>query len=106
MKITIQEKKENKMINRLEVKGVISFHGATPSNHDVISMLAKELGCDASLIVMKNIHNNFSRQEAKFSAVAYKDANTRKTTEKMTSHLKKKLEEEMKKAAEAKKAEA
>lgn len=103
MQITIQEKKENVLLSRLEVKGKIKFTGVTPSNVQLIESLAKELKTEPNLLVVKNIYTIYGQQEATFLVYLYKDVAARKKAEVVTSHMKKKAEEEQKKAAEAKK---
>ncbi len=101
MKITIQEKKENPFLNRVEVKGNVSFEGATPSNDKMIESLAKEFKTEAVLVVMKKIDTKFSFQEAGFLAFVYKNQESRNKTERPTSYLKKKAEEAKKAAGAA-----
>jgi len=104
MKVEIKEKNENPLLSRVEVKGSIEFEGATPSNMELIEILAKELKKDSNLIVVKNIYTQFSQQKAEFLAFVYNDQEVRSKTEKVTKHLKKKAEEAAKAAAEAKEA--
>ena len=106
MKLTILNKKENPLLERVEVKGKIVFEGVTPSNQDVRSTIAKELGKEESLVVVKHIFTQFSKVEAEIEAVAYSNQEAKIKTEKVTKHLRKKMEEEKKKAEETKKAEA
>ena len=106
MKIEIKEKNENPLLSRVEVKGSIEFEGATPSNMELIEILAKELKKDSNLIVVKNIYTQFSQQKAEFLAFVYNDLEAISKIEKVTKHLKKKAEEAAKTAAEAKEAEA
>jgi len=103
MKIEIKTKKENKLIGRLELEGLIQFDGATPSNEVLRDKLAVELKADKDLIVIKHIYSRFGYPEAEFLAYIYDNKETRRKMEVMTKHLKKKLEEEKKKAEEEKK---
>lgn len=96
MQLTIQEKKENVLLDRTHVCGQISFEGATPSNSELAQAIAKELSADAANVVVKHIYTSFGRQNANFDAVAYKTTEARSKTERMTSHLRKKLEESKK----------
>lgn len=98
MQVTIQEKKENKLLNRREVSGTISYENATPSNKEITQAIAKQLNIEANLVVMKHIYNKFSHQQATFSAVVYDKVEVKTKTERINSHLRKKLEEEAKKA--------
>jgi small subunit ribosomal protein S24e len=103
MNITITNKNENPLLHRVEVQGVVAFEGATPSNAQMTEAVASQLKTDVSQVVLRHIYNTFSKNEAKFEAVAYNSADARKKAERLTPQQKKKLEEEMKKAAEEKK---
>ncbi len=102
MKIEIKERKENKLLGRLEVEGRAVFDGATPSNDVIKDMLTAELKADKNLIVVKHIYSRFSYQEADFLVYVYDNKEVMEKMEMMTKHLKKKGEEEKKKAAEEK----
>lgn len=71
MKVNIQEKKENLFLKRMEVKGMIEADKVTPSNTQLAEALAKELGKEASLVIVRKIHNHFGSKNADFLAVAY-----------------------------------
>lgn len=106
MKLTINEKKENPLLDRTEVEGHIDFEGSTPSNQDVAESLSKQFKKDIGLVVVKKVYTLFSRQEANFLAFVYDDVVARNHVEKATKHLRKKAEEAKKKEAEGKKEEA
>lgn len=99
MHVTIQEKKENSLLHRREIKGAIAYENSTPSNKELAEALAKELRIETKLIVIKHIYNKFSHKLAEFLAVAYDNEEIKTKTERINSHLRKKLEEEAKKAA-------
>ncbi|MEW5897212.1 MAG: hypothetical protein AB1668_05940 [Nanoarchaeota archaeon] len=80
MKITIA-KKENHLLSRVDVSGMIDFEGAVPSNAQLTEALAKELNAGSELIVIKKIGTVFSHQKAKFNAVAYVNAEAKKKIE-------------------------
>ena len=105
MKITIQEKKENPLLNRTEVKGSIEFDDITPSNVKLAESLAKETKKDINLIVVKSIYTNFGQKLADFEAIIYDNKEARDKIEMLTKHIKKKMEEDNKKVEEAKAAE-
>ncbi len=104
MELTIEEKKVNPSLKRMEISGKIVFEAATPSNFDVSADIAHKLNKDADLVVVKNIYTKFGHKEADFSALVYDTMEARQRTERLTKHMKKKIEES-KKADEAKKAE-
>lgn len=100
VKIEIKDKKENKLLGRLEVSGKLVFEGATPSNEVVRDMLAVELKADKELVIVKHIYSKFSYTEADFLVYVYEDKEKMAKMEVMTKHLRKKAEEAAKKAAE------
>ena len=96
MKLEIKDKKENKLLGRLEVEGKLTFEGATPSNEVLRDKLAAELNADKSLIIVKHIYSKFSYQEADFLAYIYSSKEKMDKMEVVTKHLKKKLKERRK----------
>ena len=101
MKFKITEKKENPLLERVEVVGEIEFEGQTPSNMEIAELIAKEMGKELSLVVMNNIKITFSKQSGTFTANVYNSEESREKITKLTKHLRKKIEEERKKAEEA-----
>ncbi|PIN74105.1 hypothetical protein COV20_00630 [Candidatus Woesearchaeota archaeon CG10_big_fil_rev_8_21_14_0_10_45_16] len=106
MQVTIQDKHENSLLKRTEVKGAVSFEGATPSNADVAAAISKQMSCQPGQVVVKRIHTQFSKQEATVDANVYATLEAKNKAEKMTKHLRKKAEEQKKKADEEAKAKA
>ena len=102
MQLTITEKKENKLLDRIEIEGKLVFSGPTPSKMLLSEALAKKLSIELPLIVIKKLLTNFGAQEADFSAVAYNKADSKKSIEVLTKHMKKKAAEEEKKRKETK----
>ena len=104
MQLTIDTQKDNPLLERIYVTGKISFEGSTPSNNEVIAEVVKKIGSKEELLVIKNIYTQFSRKEAKFSAVVYNSTEARAKVERMTKHIRKQQEASVKKAEEEKKA--
>jgi small subunit ribosomal protein S24e len=100
MDITITQKNANPLLHRIDVKGTITFKGTTPSNAQVTSRVAKEVGKTEELVVMKSIYTLFSKQEAKFEAVAYESNEAKVKVEMSTKHLRKQAETLAKKQAQ------
>ena len=103
MELTLTEKKDNVLQERMEVKGTVKFEGSTPSNAQISEELAKQLKTDVGKVVLRHIYTTYSKHEAKFEGVVYNSAEGRKKTERRTPQEKKKMAEEMKAAAEEKK---
>ncbi len=103
MELTLTEKKDNVLQERMEVKGTVKFEGSTPSNAQISEELAKQLKTDVGKVVLRHIYTTYSKHEAKFEGVVYNSAEGRKKTERRTPQEKKKMAEEIKAAAEEKK---
>lgn len=99
MKLSLQNKHENQLLERTEVQAMVEFEGATPSTVDVAAALASEMKQEAELVVVKHVHNVFGKKEAKVQALVYHSVNAKQRFEVTTAHL-------IKKAAEAQKAKA
>ncbi len=105
MKVTIKQRKENPLLERVELEGSLQFDGATPGNAVLAEALARELKSEPVLVVVKHIYTKFGAQEASFQAVAYANAEAKSKVEMVTKHMKKKSEKK-EGAAEEKKEEA
>ena len=74
MDVKILEKKENKLLNRLEVKFAVSHvKGPTPSRQDVREKLVSVLKCKEDLLVIKKINTSFGKNVSIGKANVYKD---------------------------------
>jgi len=95
MDLTINHKEDQKLLSRVEIAAGISFDKATPSNDQVRDEIAKKIGKDAKLVVVKNIYTKFGKKYADVLAYAYEN-----------EQILKKIEEKQKKKIEEKKEEA
>lgn len=96
MEITITARQDNSLLERQEIKGRLAFAGSTPSNAQLLEQLAKEMHADPGVIVINQIKTIFGKQQALFSAVAYKSAEAKNKFLVIPSHLKKKEKGEKK----------
>ncbi len=72
MELEIKNKKENPVLQRQEITGEIKFTGAaTPSNKQLQEELAKKLGVQQELVIIRHIYGSFGSGKAAFEAVAY-----------------------------------
>ena len=95
MNLEIIEKKEQKLLSRLEINAKISFSGgATPSNDDVKAEISKAVGKDAKLVVIKNIYTKYGDASADVLAYVYDDEKKLDELEKTHKKAKKKEGEE------------
>ncbi|MBW3002551.1 hypothetical protein KY338_05325 [Candidatus Woesearchaeota archaeon] len=101
MKIEIKKKKENPLLSRIEVSGIVTFEGATPSNEQVAQSIASQLKTDASVVKMKKIYTTMGSHKAEFTACVYK---SKEELDRVEPKPKKQLEKEKKAAEDAKKA--
>jgi len=100
MDLEIKEKKEQKLLARLEIKAKISFSAnATPSNDDVKAAIAKEVGKDAKLVVVKHIYTKFG--DASADVFAYVYDNDKKLDELENKHKKPKKKKQGEEGSES-----
>jgi len=104
MQLTINTKNKNELLNRTEVFGKVTFEKETISNKELAEAIAKELKSNVNLVVMKQIKTQFGQKEANFNALVYDNQEAKDKTEKLTKHIKKKIEETQKKIEQEKKA--
>ena len=100
MEFKITEKKENPLLDRIEVEAKISYEGATPSNLELQAAIGKEIGKDATLVVVQKINTHFGTQNANVKAVVYNSSEAKDKAIMLTKHMKKQVEEAKKKAEE------
>ncbi|RMD57866.1 hypothetical protein D6825_02700 [Candidatus Woesearchaeota archaeon] len=89
MKLEITQEKENKLLDRTEVEGVLKFEGATPSNDTLAEALAKKYNCAKDAVCVKHIYGKFGKTLANFEANVYK---SKEALEKVEAQPKKKEE--------------
>ncbi len=106
MEITINVRKENPELDRIEYSGTVSFEGVTPSNADFAEALAKKASSKVENIVVKQIMTKFSSQSATFSAVIYGSSAAKTKYEMSTKHLRAAAEKAAKEAVDKSKADA
>jgi len=102
MKIEIKNKKDNPLLSRIEVSGIVTFEGATPSNEQLTQSIASQMKADASVVKMKKIRNTLGSHQASFTAFVYK---SKEELDRIEPKPKKQLEKEQKKAEASKKKE-
>ncbi len=82
MQLKLLEKKENPLLSRSEVKGELTFDGATPKEADVKKLLATTTKSDEKLVKVKNIYTHNGHQKADIHAHIYTDEKVMKELEK------------------------
>ncbi|MBN1645399.1 hypothetical protein JW851_05190 [Candidatus Woesearchaeota archaeon] len=102
MKIEITETKDNPLLSRKGVKGILTFNTATPSNDILQGSLAKQLNVDKQVIMIKRIKTHFGSSKADFLAYVYNSEDELKRIEPAPVKW---VEKQEKKAAAKKKAE-
>lgn len=109
MKIEITEQKDNLLLSRKEIKGVLTFDKSTPSNMDLEAALAKQFNVEKACVRAKKISTHYGQTKADFLVFIY---DSKEALEKVEPAPKKwleklqKAEEVKKKAEESKAAEA
>ncbi len=97
MELKIINKKEDPLLSRTIVESEMAFESATPSRAEIKSKLAKDLGKDEKLVVVKGIYNQYGSKKAKNIAYIYENEESLKRIE-----VEKKKDDKKKSPAEAK----
>lgn len=71
MELTIDATKENPFVKRKEIKGKISFTGATPAYKQVIDAISAKTGVKPEAINVVHVYTSFGAQTASFEAEVY-----------------------------------
>lgn len=71
MEISIDWTNENVFLQRKEVRGTITFQGATPSQKQLADALAAKVNAKADAIFVQHIITNFGSPSAGFEAHIY-----------------------------------
>jgi len=64
MKIEVIEEKENKLLNRKEIKATITGFEKTPKREEVRSQLAAKLGADEKKLLLDEIKQEYGKKQA------------------------------------------
>ncbi|MFH1786425.1 MAG: hypothetical protein ABH829_02140 [archaeon] len=73
MELQITNKKENKLLNRTEIEGTVTFDAAIPAKSEVSTKISATLGGDKNLVVLDHIYPQFGARQARIIAKVYKD---------------------------------
>lgn len=102
MELKINSQNENVLLSRKEIDGILAFEKQTPSKKELISLIAKKLGVDESLVVVKGIYNYFGNNRAKFMAHIYSSRDILESVEPKHDYSLEKIKKESVKEVEAK----
>jgi len=106
MELKIIEKKDNKLLSRVEIIAEMVHEGPTPGYEVIRKALAKQLDADESLIAVKHIYPSYGESRVKIIANIYEDKKAMEKIEPAPSEkAKKPTEEKPAEAAEEKKEE-
>lgn len=100
MKLEIKNKKENPLLHRTEIKALLTWEGATPSNEKVKKEIASQLKADEKLVIVKHIYTKFGTTTADVLAYLYEDQESMKTIEFLKPSAEKKEEKPAEEKAE------
>ena len=96
MEITITTKNENALLGRTEIKGIISFTGATPPYPQIQQSLAAQLKIKDDVIVIKHVLTQFGATKANLDVYIYQNVEQLKKIEPPIKDKKAKKTEEKK----------
>jgi len=81
MELVVKHQKENPLLHRKELTGMLSFTGATPSNKQLQEELAKKINAAPDTVAIKNISGTFGGTSAAFEAFIYENKEHHDTIE-------------------------
>ncbi len=107
MDFKILSKKEEPLLSRTVVEAEVSFDKATPSKPEIKNALAKSLGKDEKLIVIKGLYTGYGIRKARNVSYVYENEEAMKSIEPRPKEkgAEKKAEQPKEAAKEAKKEE-
>ena len=73
MKIEVVDKKDEKMLSRMQVTASLEFENATPNYTEVTTALATKIKADEKLIAIRHIYTAYGNKKAKVIAYLYND---------------------------------
>ena len=73
MDVHVVDKKEEKMLSRMQVTADMNFENATPNYAEVTKALASKIKADEKLIAIRHVYTNFGAKSAKIVAYLYDD---------------------------------
>ena len=73
MELTIEKQKETPLLSRTRITAVVSFDGATPKRKEIRDNLAKKVGENADLVIVKHVYQHFGKKKARVVANVYQD---------------------------------
>jgi ribosomal protein S24E len=96
MQLKIINKKDDPLLSRCRVESEISFEKSTPPEEEIKDELAKALGKDKKLIVLKHVYNEYGLKKANGMAYVYENEESLKRIERQKKAKKAKAGEENK----------
>ena len=87
MELKITEKKESPLLDRIELKGTITFDKATPSNEELKKHLADYQKTKPELVAVKHIYTGYGKSKAEILAYVY---HSKESFDKIEPKIKKK----------------
>jgi ribosomal protein S24E len=71
MNVLSMEKRENKLLNRIEVIARVEFPGGTPRRAELREEISKRLGKPVDLVFIRKILTEYGKREALVTATVY-----------------------------------
>ena len=81
MELKVINKKEEPLLSRIKVEAEIAFEKATPSRAEIKSQVAKDVGKDEKLVVVKSIYTTYGLKKAKNVSYVYENEDSLKRIE-------------------------
>ncbi len=74
MELNISHKKENPLLNRMEIDSEVVYDAVTPNYNELLDSLSSKLNKPRELIVIKKVKTLFGEKKADVLAYLYHDA--------------------------------
>ena len=71
--MNVMDKKDEKMLSRMQVTAELEFDNATPKYAEVAAELASKLKADEKLIAIRHVYTAYGSKKAKVVAYLYSD---------------------------------
>jgi ribosomal protein S24E len=94
MDLKIINKKEEPLLSRTRVEAEIVFEKSTPSREEIKSKLAKDVGKDEKLVIVKSIYTKYGLKKATNLSYVYENEESLKRIEPKTKEKTGKKKEE------------
>ncbi len=81
MEIEITKERENRLLHRTEIEGIVKFESGTPTRKDIIKYIAAKKNIPEKLVVVSKIDQEYGGRSAKVEIRIYESESKMKSIE-------------------------